>query len=231
VSEAAPGIPDSAAFATPERAEFASAIRSLIDAAMSAEDVAPETLRALSKDVEQLTFRLGRGRAEGAGYTPRGHGDYLPRSPIVGDASPLSPRFDWEIYERDAGESGRDESGRGAIGVEARGTFGAPYEGPPGYVHGGWVACTFDEILGIANIASGSPGMTGRLVVHYRRPTPLFREIRVRAWVDRLEGRRIMSRAEMYDGETLTAEAEGLFVQPRPELAEQYFGRPFGPPD
>ncbi len=30
----------------------------------------------------------------------------------------------------------------------------------------------------------------------------------------------------MYDGETLTAEAEGLFVQPRPELAEQYFGRP-----
>ena len=39
-----------------------------------------------------------------------------------------------------------------------------------------------------------------------------------------------MSRAEMYDGEVLTAEAEGLFVQPRPELAEQYFGpgRTFG---
>jgi hypothetical protein len=33
-----------------------------------------------------------------------------------------------------------------------------------------------------------------------------------------------MSRAEIFDGETLTAEAEGLFVQPRPELAEQYFG-------
>ena len=48
----------------------------------------------------------------------------------------------------------------------------------------------------------------------------------MRAWVDRVEGRRIMSRAEMYDGDTLTAEAEGLFVQPRPELAEQYFGRP-----
>ena len=47
---------------------------------------------------------------------------------------------------------------------------------------------------------------------------------------DRVEGRRIMSRAEMYDGDVLTAEAEGLFVQPRPELAEQYFGpgRTFG---
>jgi acyl-coenzyme A thioesterase PaaI-like protein len=222
VSEAAPGIPDSAAFAIPERAELASSIRRLIDAAMSLEDVEPETLRAIAGDVEQLTFRLGRGRDDGPGYTPRDHDDYLPRSPIVGEASPLSPRFDWDMYTRDDG-------GRG---VEARGTFGAAYEGPPGFVHGGWVACTFDEILGIANIAAGSPGMTGRLIVHYRRPTPLFREIRVRAWLDRIEGRRIMSRAEMYDGDTLTAEAEGLFVQPRPELAQEYFGRPaFGQPD
>ena len=34
----------------------------------------------------------------------------------------------------------------------------------------------------------------------------------------------LVSRAEIFDGATLTAEAEGLFVQPRPELAEQYFG-------
>jgi acyl-coenzyme A thioesterase PaaI-like protein len=221
VSEAAPGIPDSPAFATPERAELATSIRALIDAVMSVEDVEPETLRQVATDIEQMTFRLGRRRDDGAGYNPRGHGDYLPRSPIVGEASPLSPGFDWELFDR----------GEGFVGVEAWGTFGAAYEGPPGFVHGGWVACAFDEVLGIANISSGNPGMTGRLIVHYRRPTPLFREIRVRAWVDRLEGRRIMSRAEMYDGDTLTAEAEGLFVQPRPELAEQYFGRPFGEAD
>ena len=33
-----------------------------------------------------------------------------------------------------------------------------------------------------------------------------------------------MSRAEMWDGETLTAEAEGLFVRPRPERAAEIFG-------
>ena len=65
--------------------------------------------------------------------------------------------------------------------------------------------------------------MTGAAHDPLPRPTPLFRELRFRAWVDRVEGRRIMSRAELWDGETLTAEAEGLFVQPRPELAEQYF--------
>jgi len=93
-------------------------------------------------------------------------------------------------------------------------------------VHGGWVACTFDELLGIANIESGNPGMTARLTIHYRKPTPLFREIVVRAWVDRVEGRRIMSSAQMFDGDTLTAEADGIFVQPRPEVAVQYFGPP-----
>jgi len=214
VSEAAPGIPDSPAFATAERAELASAIRALIDAAMSVEDVDAATLSAVARETEQLAFRLGRGRSEGPGYAPRSHGDYLPRSPIVGEASPLSPRLDWQDVTLDGGRGG----------VEARGVFGAPYEGPPGFVHGGWVACAFDEILGIANIQAGSPGMTARLTVHYRRPTPLFHSLRLVAWVDRTEGRRVMSRAEMYDGETLTAEAEGLFVQPRPELAAQYFG-------
>lgn len=217
MSEAAPGIPDSEIFATPERAELASALRALIDAAMSVEDVAPEVLRAVAKDVEKLTGRLGRPRGEGSGYHSRSHGDYLPRSPIVGEASPISPRLDWESVVRADGRAG----------VEAIGTFGAVYEGPPGFVHGGWVACAFDEVLGIANIEAGNPGMTARLIVHYRKPTPLFRELQVHAWVDRIEGRRIMSRAEMYDGDTLTAEAEGLFVQPRPELAQQYFGQSF----
>ena len=216
VSEAAPGIPDSPAYATEERARLAASIRELIDAAMSIEDLNASTLVDVAGAVEQLTFRLGKGRAAGAGYQPRSHGDYLPRSPIVGEASPLSPRFAWE---------------RGGRGIVARGTFGAPYEGPPGYVHGGWIACAFDEMLGIANIQAGNPGMTARLTVHYRHPTPLFRELRCEAWVERVEGRRIISRAELYDGDSLTARADGVFVQPRPELAEQYFGHPFGSPE
>jgi acyl-coenzyme A thioesterase PaaI-like protein len=215
VSEAAPGIPDSVAFATPERAELAAALRVMIDTVMSVEDVEPNTLHEVAVEIEQLAARLGPGRDTGAGYSPRRHDDYLPRSPIVGEASPLSPRLDWEVVTRDDG----------TLGVEARGTFGAAYEGPPSFVHGGWVACAFDEVLGIANITAGSPGMTARLIVHYRKPTPLFRELHLHAWVDRVEGRRVMSRAEMYDGDTLTAEAEGLFVQPRPEIAAQYFGR------
>jgi len=196
-------------------------VRALIDAVMTAEVDDPAILLEVAAEAERLAARLGGGRADVPGYRPRSHGDYLPRSPVVGHASPLAPRVEWE--ESDSAIDGQP-------GVEARGTFGAPYEGPPGYVHGGMTALAFDEVLGIANIAAGRPGMTARLIVHYRQPTPLFRELHFRAALDRVEGRRIVSRAQVWDGETLTAEAEGLFVQPRPERALEIFGPERGAP-
>jgi acyl-coenzyme A thioesterase PaaI-like protein len=211
MSEAAPGLPDEPAFATPQRAQLAEALRELIDAVMVSHDAEDDTLVEVAHDVRRLAFRLsgGASRVEGAGYEPRSHADYLPRSPIVGEASPLSPRLDWDAVDGH---------------VEARGTFTAAYEGPPGFVHGGIIALAFDEILGIANIVGGQPGMTGTLTIKYRRPTPLYHELFFEAWVDRVEGRRILSRGELRDGDTLCAEAEGVFVQPRPELAAEYFG-------
>jgi hypothetical protein len=215
VSEAAPGLPDAPNFATPERARLAEAVRLLIDAVMTNEGDDPQLLLDIAAEAEQMAQRLGSGRADRPGYAPRSHGDYLPRSPVVGEASPLAPRIDWELS---------NDAIDGKPGIEAHGVFGAPYEGPPGHVHGGMIALAFDEILGIANIAGEHPGMTARLTIHYRKPTPLFRELHFRAAVDRVEGRRIMSRAEVWDGDTLTAQADGLFVRPTPERALEIFG-------
>jgi hypothetical protein len=215
MSEAAPGLPDAPEFSTPERARIADAVRQLIDAVMTNDGDDPQLLLDVATEVDALAARLGSGRDGGPGYAPRSHGDYLPRSPVVGEASPLAPRIDWELS---------DDTIDGKPGIEAHGVFGAPYEGPPGHVHGGMIALAFDEILGIANIAGEHPGMTGRLTIHYRKPTPLFHELHFRAAVDRVEGRRIMSRAELWDGETLTAEAEGVFVRPTPERALEIFG-------
>ena len=220
MSEAAPGLPDSADFATPERARLAEAVRELIDAVMTSEGDDAALLLEVADGAEALAQRLGRRREGGAGYRPQSHGEYLPRSPVVGQASPLAPRIEWD---------NSDTALDGKPGIEAHGTFGAPYEGPPGYVHGGMIALAFDEVLGIANIAAGHPGMTARLTIHYRKPTPLFHELHFRAAVDRVEGRRIISRAELWDGDTLTAEADGLFVQPRPERALEIFGEPLEP--
>ena len=156
MSEAAPGLPDSPDFATPERARLAEAVRALIDAVMTTDGDDTALLLDVAAEAERLAKRLGGGRDAGAGYRPRSHGDYLPRSPVVGDASPLAPRIDWDVS---------DDALDGKPGIEAHGTFGAPYEGPPGYVHGGMIALAFDEVLGIANIAGEHPGMTARLTV------------------------------------------------------------------
>ncbi len=80
-------------------------------------------------------------------------------------------------------------------------------------MHGGYVAAAFDEVLGSTQSLSGSPGMTGRLTVHYRKPTPLETELRFEG---RLERRRRSQdptpRASCGPATLLCAEAEGLFI-------------------
>jgi acyl-coenzyme A thioesterase PaaI-like protein len=96
--------------------------------------------------------------------------------------------------------------------VEGVVTFGHAYEGPPGHVHGGFVAATLDELLGMTMAVQHLPGMTGRLTVRYRRPTPLHTELRVVGEVTRVDGRKVrVEGAIERDGEPC-AVAEGLFL-------------------
>jgi Thioesterase superfamily len=90
--------------------------------------------------------------------------------------------------------------------------FGWPYEGPPGHVHGGFVAAAFDEALGLVQALSGRPGMTGRLTVKYRTPTPLNVPLVIEARIRSVEGRKIFTEGWLRHGDTLCAESEGLFI-------------------
>ena len=103
----------------------------------------------------------------------------------------------------------------------AEAVFGDAYEGPPGCVHGGFVAGAFDEVLGFTMSFSGLIGMTGRLLVHYRRPTPLHRSLRFEGRVDGVDGRKIHTSATLHVDGVLAAEAEGLFIALDPEDFER----------
>ena len=129
-----------------------------------------------------------------AGGAPNAHFDH---SPIIGMANPIAPPMRVQRFD--------DR-------VEALVTFGSAYEGPPNSVHGGMVAAAFDELLGMAQSLGGNPGMTGMLTVRYRKPTPLHRELRFEGTLDRVDGRKLFTSGRCYDGDTLTAEAEGLFI-------------------
>ncbi len=196
----------------PGRARLAEATRQLIDVVVHA-DVDDATLGAAASATDALVADLRRAAVPGDpswwSGGPRQHSDYLPRSPVVGTLHPVAPPFAWEVRD-----------GR----FVGHAVLGAAFEGPPGYVHGGWVALLFDEALGAANVASANPGMTARLQVRYRHPTPLHTELRLEAWTTGRTGRRIVTVGTLHAGERLCAEAEGLFVDIGAERALAYFG-------
>lgn len=93
-------------------------------------------------------------------------------------------------------------------------------EGPPGHVHGGVLAGLFDEVMGAAQrLGGGEGGMTGRLVVRYRKPTPLETDLQLRAWIHVERPTRMVIRAEsvlaatVADAPVVTANAEAFFVR------------------
>jgi acyl-coenzyme A thioesterase PaaI-like protein len=127
---------------------------------------APEDeLRRAADGLEQYAERLKKhprlksaiGHAESANAGDVGA--FFDQSPMIGLANPLSP----PITVAKSGE-------RSAV---ASVTFGSAYEGPPGAVHGGFVAAAFDEVLGFVQSLSSNPGFTGTLTVKYRSPAPL----------------------------------------------------------
>jgi len=129
------------------------------------------------------------------------HG-FASHSPVTGPLNALAGVVDIEITPTE---------------VIATATYGDAYEGPPGCLHGGLIAAIFDEVLGFAQALSGAPGMTGRLEVTYRSPTPLHQPLRIIGRFDEVNGRKIMTTGEIYAGDRLCAQATGVFISVKAE--------------
>ncbi|KXW79029.1 hypothetical protein JL15_02910 [Mycolicibacterium phlei DSM 43071] len=120
----------------------------------------------------------------------------------TGRAQAMSPPFKYESFSRD--------SATGTV------TFSDFYLGGNGAVHGGAVPLIFDEILGLLANTDRPRSRTAYLHVDYRQITPVNRPLRIDAWVDREEGRKLYLKGVLRDDQQLLAEAEGLFVTLRP---------------
>ena len=196
------------------RADLAEEVRAMIREILTTQ-ATPDEVRRVHELVRAGVAALAAGAhgvADGVGEAAlieRGR-NFLARSPVMGSINPLAMPLTITVI------------GEGAsAAVEGRVTFSNAYEGAPGCVHGGFVASTFDEVLGVAQSASGNPGMTVNLTVDYRSPTPIKRELVFRGWCEKVEGRKIFTRGTVHADDTLCAEATGLFVSMRPELFER----------
>ena len=98
--------------------------------------------------------------------------------------------------------------------MRGRVVFTRIYLGGNGAAHGGTVPLLFDEVLGRLNSSGGrSVGRTAYLHVNYRHITPIGRELELEATLDRIEGRKRFITGRLRDGDTVVADAEGLFVE------------------
>jgi acyl-coenzyme A thioesterase PaaI-like protein len=96
-------------------------------------------------------------------------------------------------------------------------SFGRFYLGGNGAVHGGAIPLAFDELMGrLANTGGRSPSRTPYLHVNCRNVTPIQTPLAIEARFEAEEGRKRTLTGVIRDGDTVCAEAEGLFVALRP---------------
>jgi acyl-coenzyme A thioesterase PaaI-like protein len=183
--------------------ELTKELRKLLDA-MCSTNASEVELRQSAAEVANITRRISaqpkmEDRPGVAEVALTGMETFHDRSPLVGASNPLAPPIDMAPDH---------ETGL----VEGTVVFGSAYEGAPGCVHGGFVAAAFDEALGMACIFSGNPAMTGEITIRYEKPTPLKTELRFRAWLDRIEGRKVYTKGELHAGDLLVARSHGVFI-------------------
>jgi hypothetical protein len=103
--------------------------------------------------------------------------------------------------------------------------FPLVYEGPPGLVHGGFLAAFFDCVIQHHSCVTGLSGKTRSLNVTFRRPTPILTELRfdiVRSEVER----GVTSTARLLlDGEVLCVGEVNTLASSPEKLSVFQFGR------
>jgi len=136
---------------------------------------------------------------------------YLDHATDIGAFNPCFPEYRFEHLD----------------GETASGTVNFPlvYEGPPGLVHGGFLAVFFDCVMQHQNCVAGLSGKTRSLQVTFRRPTPVLTELRfdiARREVDR----GITSTARLlFDDEVLCVGEVNTLAMPPDKLIGHRFGK------
>jgi len=168
-------------------------------------DLSEETAAELLAGVEALRGRAGgahRVRYYETSDLRIAHSAFVDFSPVSGRSHPLAVPM---VIEPATGPDG-------SPGVRARLRLGPSHEGPPHGVHGGVIAAVFDELLGHAQMVHPVRAVTANLTIRYRALTPIDDDLVWFAQVVHASGRRWAGRATCTAGDTLTAEADGLFV-------------------
>lgn len=99
-------------------------------------------------------------------------------------------------------------------GAEATATVmtTALFEGPPGILHGGFVAAMLDALLSTLVQAQEIRAVTVKLDVRFLRAVEIGIELHLRGTVNAVGGRKVRAAGWIHSDNDLIAEAEALFI-------------------
>ncbi len=147
----------------PQTTRLAALLRDVTGLAMAVEEEGPaveELIAALERAKADLGPRVAVGAPPRVGEAVSGDGRvYLDHAFDIGAYNVCFPEYEIQVV---------DERAHGTV------TFPVAYEGPPGLVHGGFLALFFDCVVQHHNCEVGVAGKTTSLALRFRRPTPLL---------------------------------------------------------
>jgi hypothetical protein len=187
-------------------AGLAARVRSLVDATVNT-DVEPEVVDRIAAEVARLDDALREsvhagpysGLVGGVEFDVERPAGRMPLSPFAGELNPIAPPLDLR-YDGDR-----------LVGSVV---LGKAYVGPPGTAHGGVVAGLMDQVVAATGQRFQSGGVTARMTVEFRLPTPLGARLDLVGWIEPADAssrtRRVL--AEIRHGADVTACADAVIV-------------------
>jgi hypothetical protein len=182
---------------------LSAALRLLVDSATGS-DAPDDLLDEVATEVERLVPLLSP-HSEDSRYPQSqrlaGAEGIMISHPVIGPVNPFAPRVTMS------------PSGDQLFGSV---TYGAAYEGPPGFVHGGHISSGFDAILAMTAGIHGRGGVTKWLHVDFLKPTPLYAELTYVGTIDERRERSTTVKAELRAGDVVCARGASEQVMARP---------------
>ncbi|RLD45010.1 MAG: PaaI family thioesterase [Bacteroidetes bacterium] len=90
--------------------------------------------------------------------------------------------------------------------------FGEATQGPPGHAHGGSMAAVLDEAMGFSAWIAGHTVVAAKITVEYLQMLPVNSTVTVEAWVESVDGRKVMTKGKIYSDDDVFSTSEGLFI-------------------
>ncbi|MGO9068587.1 PaaI family thioesterase [Mycobacterium sp.] len=180
--------------------DLVAAVRGLVVVA-SVSDVDAPTMQQATKLVDRASKMLA------ARVRTTGRREHLDRGAIAR----LRGGEPWEVFTHNPMGIPLRIS---VSGAEATATVvtTALFEGPPGILHGGFVAATLDALLSALVQVQEIRAVTVELDVRFLRAVEIGTELHLRGTVNAVGGRKARAAGWVHSDDDLVAEAEGLFI-------------------